>query len=153
MLRKERRKTRRLPIELSAEIRQVFFKNNEINKGMPIPSQITNIGAGGLNINLPNELDAGSRVFVSTKIHGERLEFYAMVKHASLLLSNPTPTYAHGLQITTAMSNILDDFDRFVAEFIQRVPKCGVVYSDQDDASLIGSDDDQFPKGPTSIAY
>jgi hypothetical protein len=45
------------------------------------------------------------------------VEFYAMVRHVSLSITQRTKVYAHGLQITAALADVMDEFDMMIHKY------------------------------------
>ena len=119
MLRKERRRMKRLPIRLDVELKPVSIHANGSVAGPAILTQITNVGPGGIMVNLPMEQEPGTRFWVSTRLNGKHVEFYAIVRHVTVLLTSPQILYAHGLQITAALTTVMDEFDLLMKRFIR----------------------------------
>ncbi|HEY3333115.1 MAG TPA: hypothetical protein VGK19_23985 [Capsulimonadaceae bacterium] len=110
---------KRLPIRLDVEMKPISVHANGSVAGPVITTQITNVGPGGVMVNLPMEQPAGTRFWVSTRLNGKRVEFYAIVRHVSVLLTGPQVQFAHGLQITAALATVMDEFDVLMKRFIK----------------------------------
>ena len=119
MLRKERRRTRRLPIRMDVELRPISFCGGASKTGEPIHAQISNVGPGGVMVDLSEEHAQGERFWVRTRINGRRVEFYAMVRHVSVAMSGKIPIYAHGLQITAALAEVMDEFNILMSRYVK----------------------------------
>ncbi len=119
MLRRERRRVKRLPIRLDVELRPVSVQSNNSIAGATILAQITNVGPGGVQVTMPSQQEEGARFWVSTRINGKRVAFYAIVRHVSVYMADDQMLYAHGLQITAALDTVMDEFDLLMKRYLK----------------------------------
>ena len=139
MLRRERRRVKRLPIRLDVELRPVSVQSNSSVAGATILTQITNVGPGGVMVTLPTEQSEGTRFWVSTRINGKRVEFYAIVRHISVFMAGTQMLYAHGLQITAALDTVMDEFDLLMKRYLKgESGLAGSPGANESDAARIG---------------
>ena len=125
MLHKDRRKTRRLPIRLEVDLRPVVINRRNAEPGQVVRAMISNVGPNGVMVDLPTEYPSGTRFWVKTSLNGQRVEFYAMVRHVSMSIMQKIPVYSHGLQITAALAEVMDGFDLLMRRFVNGEIKNG----------------------------
>lgn len=114
MLRKERRQTRRISTELEAVLRPIDFNPARTLSGPPVRARVSNLGPTGIMVDLPSEEHPGSRFRITMSLDGEEIEFFAIVRHVTIVMSGAQPIYAHGLQITAAAEEVVQAVQRFL---------------------------------------
>ena len=124
MMTKDRRRTRRVPMWLDAELYPVVIVGNNARNGSVLSAQLTDIGYGGVQVNLTHEEPVGNRFRVFVNFGDRRVEFYTMVKHVAIMMTESSPTYAHGLQITAAQEDVIELLGQMV-ERSQRTERLG----------------------------
>ena len=113
MLRKDRRRDRRVEIDIEAELRPVEFHPKRSLSGPPIRAKVSNIGPAGVMIDLLTEEPLGSRFRVSLDLDGSAVEFFAIVRHVTIVVTGTQPVYAHGLQITAAAEEVIEAIENY----------------------------------------
>ncbi|MDR3708506.1 MAG: hypothetical protein P4L33_09395 [Capsulimonadaceae bacterium] len=108
-----------MPIRMDVELRPISFENGVSQTGSPIHALISNVGPGGVMVDLATEHPIGARFWVRTRVNGRRVEFYAIVRHISTAISAKTTVYAHGLQITAALADVMDEFNVLMSRYVK----------------------------------
>jgi len=114
MLRKERRRARRVEMNVEADLRPIDFCSMRSLSGPPIRARVSNVGPTGMMIDLPTEEPLGSRFRVSLDLDGKTIEFFAIVRHVTIVVTGTQPVYAHGLQITAAVEDVVDVIEEYL---------------------------------------
>jgi hypothetical protein len=129
MLLKDRRRARRLAIDIDADLRPIEFNAIRSLSGPPIRAKVSNVGPTGIMVDRPAEEPPGSRFRVSLDLEGDKLDFFAIVRHVTIVVTESQPIYAHGLQITAAADDDVAAIERFLERRAapQRIPAKGTV--------------------------
>lgn len=135
MIRKDRRRTRRLPIKLDVDLRPITIQRRDAEAGAVIRTMISNVGPGGVMVDLPTEWPAGARFWARTNLNGRTVEFYAMVRHVTISIEDRMKVYSHGLQITAALAEVMDEFELLMRRYAKGEFKPGAVVGRTEDAA------------------
>lgn len=115
MLRKERRQARRVAIDLEADLSPIDFNAVRSLAGPPVRARVSNVGPTGIMVDLPSEEHPGSRFRVNLNLDGVEIDFFAIVRHVTIVVTGSQPVYAHGLQITAAAEHVIDAIGSYLA--------------------------------------
>lgn len=110
----EKRRDKRLPIEMKLEISSLFRQDNVMLSCLDAPITVTDISKGGIGFTSANVLPVGFYFNACLLVGDEEAKLYCVVK---IIRKNPAANgeYAYGCElvgIAPVLSYIFDDYEK-----------------------------------------